>query len=281
MILTAVTALFLLGVAGKSAQIPLYVWLPDAMAGPTPVSALIHAATMVTSGIYLIARSNVLYEIVRESGATILGIISTPDLVALVGALTALFAGLIAFTQFDVKKVLAYSTVSQLGFMVAAVGMGAYVAGMFHLVTHAFFKALLFLGSGNIIHGMEHGHHHLAHSHGHGHGHDEHDDHDEHAADDNFDPQDMRFMGNLRQRMPTTFVLYLIGALALAGIPPLAGFWSKDEILAHAQGHMLLVYILLSVAAVCTAFYMGRQLRMVFLGNHVTKRPNMPPKARR
>lgn len=185
---------------------------------------------------------------------------------ALVGALTALFAGLIAFTQFDVKKVLAYSTVSQLGFMVAAVGMGAYVAGMFHLVTHAFFKALLFLGSGNIIHGMEHGHHHLAHSHGHGHGHDEHDDHDEHAADDNFDPQDMRFMGNLRQRMPTTFVLYLIGALALAGIPPLAGFWSKDEILAHAQGHMLLVYILLSVAAVCTAFYMGRQLRMVFFG---------------
>ncbi len=265
-ILTAVTALFLLGVAGKSAQIPLYVWLPDAMAGPTPVSALIHAATMVTSGIYLIVRSNVLFEIVRESGATILGIISTPDLVALIGALTALFAGLIAFTQFDVKKVLAYSTVSQLGFMVAAVGMGAYVAGMFHLVTHAFFKALLFLGSGNIIHGMEHGHHHLAHSHGHGHGHDDHDDHDEHAADDHFDPQDMRFMGNLRQRMPTTFVLYMIGALALAGIPPLAGFWSKDEILGHAQDHMLLVYILLSVAAVCTAFYMGRQLRMVFFG---------------
>jgi NADH-quinone oxidoreductase subunit L len=253
-ILTAVTALFLLGVAGKSAQIPLYVWLPDAMAGPTPVSALIHAATMVTSGTYLIVRSNVLYEIVRESGVTIIGIISSPDLVAIVGALTALFAGLIAFTQNDVKKVLAYSTVSQLGFMVAAAGAGAYVAAMFHLVTHAFFKALLFLGSGNIIHGMEHGHHHLVHG----------DHHNSH--DDNFDPQDMRFMGNLRQRMPTTFIVYMIGALALAGIVPLAGFWSKDEILAHEQVHIILVFIILTIAAVCTAFYMGRQLRMVFFG---------------
>lgn len=266
-VLTAVTALFLLGVAGKSAQIPLYVWLPDAMAGPTPVSALIHAATMVTSGIYLIVRSNVLYEIVRESGVTILGIVSSPDLVAIIGALTALFAGLIAFTQNDVKKVLAYSTVSQLGFMVAAVGMGAYVAGMFHLVTHAFFKALLFLGSGNIIHGMEHGHHHIAHSHGHGHGHEEHDESDSlNTNDDKFDPQDMRFMGNLRQRMPTTYLVYMIGALALAGIPPLAGFWSKDEILSHGQDHMLLVYVVLTIASVCTAFYMGRQLRMVFFG---------------
>lgn len=250
-VLTAVTALFLMGAAGKSAQIPLYVWLPDAMAGPTPVSALIHAATMVTSGIYLIARSNVLFEIVRESGALILGIVSAPDLVAYTGAATALVAGLIAFTQFDIKKVLAYSTVSQLGFMIAAVGMGAYVAGMFHLVTHAFFKALLFLSSGSVIHGMEHGHHHIAH------GHDEHD---------GFDPQDMRTMGGLKDRMTSTTWVYHIGALALSGIPIFAGFWSKDEILAHANEHNLGVYILLVLAAVCTAFYMGRQLKMVFWG---------------
>ena len=162
-VITTVTALFLLGVAGKSAQIPLYIWLPDAMAGPTPVSALIHAATMVTSGIFLIVRSEVLYDIARVSGVAIFGLISSPDLVAYVGALTALIAGLIAFTQFDIKKVLAYSTISQLGFMVAAAGMGAYVAAMFHLIIHAFFKALLFLGSGSVIHGMEHGHHHIAH----------------------------------------------------------------------------------------------------------------------
>ena len=251
-VLTAITALFLIGAAGKSAQIPLYVWLPDAMAGPTPVSALIHAATMVTSGIYLIVRSNVLFEIVRESGTLVLGIISSPDLVAYVGAATALLAGLIAFTQFDIKKVLAYSTVSQLGFMVAAIGMGAYVAGMFHLVTHAFFKALLFLGSGSVIHGMEHGHHEVSHGH-----------HDTH---DHFDPQDMRTMGGLKDKMRTTFTVYMIGALALAGIPILAGFWSKDEILAHANEHNFAVYIVLSLAAVCTAFYMGRQLKMVFFG---------------
>lgn len=264
-VLTAVTALFLMGAAGKSAQIPLYVWLPDAMAGPTPVSALIHAATMVTSGIYLITRSNVLFEIVRESHVLILGIVSAPDLVAYVGALTALVAGLIAFTQFDIKKVLAYSTVSQLGFMIAAVGMGAYVAGMFHLITHAFFKALLFMGSGSVIHGMEHGHHHL-HDHHHG------DDHhgtpqgDHYEEDDGFDPQDMRTMGGLRKQMPTTFIVYMIGSLALAGIFPLAGFWSKDEILAHGQEHNMVVYIMLSIAAICTAFYMGRQIKMVFFG---------------
>ncbi len=256
-VLTAITALFLAGAAGKSAQIPLYVWLPDAMAGPTPVSALIHAATMVTSGIYLIVRSNVLFEIVRESGSVIPGIgISSPDLVALTGAATAVFAGLIAFTQFDIKKVLAYSTVSQLGFMIAAVGMGAYVAGMFHLITHAFFKALLFLGSGSVIHGMEHGHHHLSHGH-----------HDEH---DHFDPQDMRTMGGLRHKMPWTFRTYMVGALALAGIFPLAGFWSKDEILAHANTNdgsiYTIVYWLLTIAAFCTAFYMGRQLKMTFFG---------------
>ncbi|MCC6605022.1 MAG: NADH-quinone oxidoreductase subunit L [Anaerolineae bacterium] len=256
-VLTAITALFLMGAAGKSAQIPLYVWLPDAMAGPTPVSALIHAATMVTSGIYLIVRSNVLFEIVRESGTLLPGIgISSPDLVALTGAATAVFAGLIAFTQFDIKKVLAYSTVSQLGFMIAAVGMGAYVAGMFHLITHAFFKALLFLSSGSVIHGMEHGHHHISHGH-----------HDEH---DHFDPQDMRTMGGLRHKMRTTYVVYMIGSLALAGIVPLAGFWSKDEILAHASKNpgpiFFTVYIMLTVAAFCTAFYMGRQLKMVFFG---------------
>ncbi len=252
-VLTAITALFLMGAAGKSAQIPLYVWLPDAMAGPTPVSALIHAATMVTSGIYLIARSNVLFELVRESGALIPGIgISSPDLVAYTGAATALVAGLIAFTQNDIKKVLAYSTVSQLGFMVAAVGMGAYVAGMFHLVTHAFFKALLFLGSGSVIHGMEHGHHHISHGH-----------HDEH---DSFDPQDMRTMGGMRHKMPWTFRTYMVGALALSGIFPLAGFWSKDEILAHGNEHNVIVYYVLTIAAVCTAFYMGRQLKMVFFG---------------
>lgn len=255
-VVTAITALFLMGAAGKSAQIPLYIWLPDAMAGPTPVSALIHAATMVTSGIYLIARSNVLFEIARAGETKILGIVSSPDLVTYVGAATALVAGLIAFTQFDIKKVLAYSTVSQLGFMVAAVGMGAYVAGMFHLITHAFFKALLFLSSGSVIHGMEHGHHHMmAHDTG---------AHDHH---DHFDPQDMRMMGGLRQRMGITFIVFTIGALALAGIAPLAGFWSKDEILAFASETNRPVYILLTLAAICTAFYMGRQIKMVFFGS--------------
>ncbi|WP_374689853.1 NADH-quinone oxidoreductase subunit L [Promineifilum sp.] len=293
-VLTAVTALFLLGVAGKSAQIPLYTWLPDAMAGPTPVSALIHAATMVTAGVYLLVRSNVLYEIVRDSGALIFGLISTPDLVAWIGALTALFAGLIAFSQNDIKKVLAYSTVSQLGFMVAAAGTGAYVAAMFHLVTHAFFKALLFLGSGSVIHGMEHGHHHLAHaghgahgaqgsggageqgsSHaasgsGHGAAHlsAEADANQVHgnADDDGFDPQDMRYMGGLRHRMPTTFIVYLIGSLALAGILPLAGFWSKDEILLHDATYSTPIFIILVIAALGTAFYVARQLIMVFFG---------------
>lgn len=288
-ILSWITALLLMGAAGKSAQLPLFIWLPDAMAGPTPVSALMHAATMVTSGIYLLVRSNVLLEIVRESGWLLWGFISSPDLIALVGAGTALYAGLIAFTQFDIKKVLAYSTVSQLGFMIAAVGMGAYVAGMFHLITHAFFKALLFMGAGSVIHGVEHGHHELHDGH-HGHDHDEnvvyaaghehahaaHGEHDSaHAAenhggghDDGFDPQDMRFMGGLRHKMPWTFRVYMIGALALAGIFPFAGFWSKDEILAHASANSTpvntAIYAILSIAAFCTAFYMGRQLRMVF-----------------
>ncbi len=254
-VLTAITALLFVGVAGKSAQIPLYVWLPDAMAGPTPVSALIHAATMVTAGVYLLVRSNVLYEIVRESGALIFGLISTPDLVAYAGAFTALLAGMIAFSQNDIKKVLAYSTISQLGFMVAAAGMGAYVAAMFHLITHAFFKALLFLGSGSVIHGMEHGHHHVTHG------------HDGAHHEDDFDPQDMRTMGGLRHRMSTTFVVYMIGALALAGLFPLAGFWSKDEILLHGQVHEGPIFIILAIAALATAFYVGRQLLMTFFGN--------------
>jgi NADH-quinone oxidoreductase subunit L len=248
-----ITLFMLLGVAGKSAQIPLYVWLPDAMAGPTPVSALIHAATMVTAGVYLVARSHALYVLVPMAQNT----------VALVGAGTALFAATIAVGQFDIKKVLAYSTISQLGFMVAAVGMGAFTAGVFHLVTHSFFKALLFLSSGSVIQGMERGEHHVAHDprlkktlKGHGH---------------HFDPQDMRNMGGLRTRMKTTFWVYLIGALALAGIAPLAGFWSKDEILLEASHLNSTVYILLTIAAFFTAFYMGRQIWMVFFGEPRTE----------
>jgi NADH-quinone oxidoreductase subunit L len=256
-------ALFmLLGVTGKSAQIPLFVWLPDAMAGPTPVSALIHAATMVTAGVFILARSNVfLWEL--NHGGYVIGLVIT-----LVGAGTALMAGYIALGQWDIKRVLAYSTISQLGFMVAAVGIGAYVAAMFHLVTHAVFKALLFLGSGSVIHGVEHGHHH-AHEHGHSHG-DDHDD--DHYADADFDPQDMRNMGGLRKRMPITYITYLIGTLALAGIFPFAGFWSKDEILADAwyEGFELnelsgfIAFGVLLVAAAFTAFYMWRQIVLVF-----------------
>jgi NADH-quinone oxidoreductase subunit L len=242
-LLTAVTLFLLLGATGKSAQIPLFVWLPDAMAGPTPVSALIHAATMVTAGIYMIARNQALYDVAGFSS----------DLVALTGAATALFAATIAVAQFDIKKVLAYSTISQLGFMMAAVGIGARVAGMFHLVTHAFFKALLFLSAGSVIQGIEHGHHHIAHE---GHG----------DEDETFNPNDMRVMGGLRGRMKITYWVYLIGALALAGIPPLAGFFSKDEILADAFRENTVVYLLLASAAFFTAFYMGRQILMVFFG---------------
>ena len=244
----AITLFMLLGVAGKSAQIPLFVWLPDAMAGPTPVSALIHAATMVTAGVYLVARSSALYIEVPQAQNT----------VALVGAATALFAATIAVGQFDIKKVLAYSTISQLGFMVAAVGMGAFVAGMFHLVTHAFFKALLFLSAGSVIQGLERGQHHVAHDPRlkklvKGQGHD-------------FDPQDMRNMGGIKDRMKVTFWVYLAGAVALAGIPIFAGFWSKDEILAEASKLNPTAYWLLTAAAFLTAFYMGRQILMVFFG---------------
>ena len=246
----AITLFMLLGVTGKSAQIPLFVWLPDAMAGPTPVSALIHAATMVTAGVYLVARSYALYVLVPQA----------QNIVALVGAVTALFAATIAVGQFDIKKVLAYSTISQLGFMVAAVGMGAFVAGMFHLVTHAFFKALLFLSAGSVIQGIEAGEHHV-----------EHDPRlkktmKAQTASHEFDAQDMRNMGGLRHRMKITYWVYLIAAIALAGIPPLAGFWSKDEILAEGSTLNIPVYILLTIAAFFTAFYIFRQILMVFFG---------------
>jgi NADH-quinone oxidoreductase subunit L len=259
-IIVAITLFMLIGVAGKSAQIPLYIWLPDAMAGPTPVSALIHAATMVTAGVYLVTRSAELYMLVPQA----------QYIVAMTGAITALFAATIAVGQYDIKKVLAYSTISQLGFMVAAVGMGAFVAGMFHLVTHAFFKALLFLSAGSVILGLERGHHHLAHAHHHNDKHgkgkrkEESHGHDEHEV---FDPGDMRNMGGLRKTMPVTFWLYMIGTLALAGIVPFAGFWSKDEILLDASLHYPVVYGILTVAAFLTAFYMGRQIWMVFFGD--------------
>jgi NADH-quinone oxidoreductase subunit L len=246
-IATLITLFLLLGVTGKSAQLPLYVWLPDAMAGPTPVSALIHAATMVTAGVYLIVRTHVLFDLAPFSSG----------LVMAVGAATALFAATIAVGQYDIKKVLAYSTISQLGFMVAAAGLGAYVASMFHLVAHAFFKALLFLAAGSVILGVEHGHHALSH---HGHG-------EEHGEEgEAFDPQDMRNMGALRKRMPITFIVFLLGSLALAGIPPLAGFFSKDEIQADAFAENRIVWVVLSLAALLTAFYVGRQLLMVFFG---------------
>ena len=248
-VILAITLLMLIGVAGKSAQIPLYVWLPDAMAGPTPVSALIHAATMVTAGVYLITRSFPLYEASQQA----------QNIVALVGGITALFAATIAVGQFDIKKILAYSTISQLGFMVAAVGIGAYAAGMFHLVTHAFFKALLFLAAGSVILGVEHGHHHLEHE---GKG---------EKGGAHFDPQDIRNMGGLRTRMKTTFWVYIIGSLALVGIFPFAGFWSKDEILLEEQILFPPAYWLLVFAAFLTAFYMGRQVLLVFFGKPRSK----------
>jgi NADH-quinone oxidoreductase subunit L len=240
---TAITFFLFVGAAGKSAQIPLFVWLPDAMAGPTPVSALIHAATMVTAGIYMLVRNAVLLEL-----ATI-----TPDIIAVVGAATALLAATIAVARFDIKRVLAYSTISQLGFMIAAVGIGAYVAAIFHLVAHAFFKALLFLSAGSVIQGVERGHHHAD------------------SRGDDFNPNDMRVMGGLRTRMKATFWVYLVGALALVGIPPLAGFFSKDEILADASLVSPVVYWMLVISAFLTAFYMGRQILMVFFGEPRSK----------
>jgi NADH-quinone oxidoreductase subunit L len=271
--------LFLIGVTGKSAQIPLFVWLPDAMAGPTPASALIHAATMVTAGVYLIVRSNVFY---YEADAV-------SFIVTMIGASTALAGGFMAVGQWDIKRVLAYSTVSQLGFMVAAAGVGGYGAAMFHLMTHAFFKALLFLGSGSVIHAVEHGHH-LAHArahggHGHGEGHDAPDT--EEDPHDPFDPQDMRNMGGLARKMPVTYITYLIGTLALAGIFPFAGFWSKDEILvdswlAGLEGYNIAGYLafgMLLAAAGLTAFYMWRQIVLVFHGGPRTEAADHAPES--
>jgi NADH-quinone oxidoreductase subunit L len=214
------------------------------MEGPTPVSAMIHAATMVSAGVYLILRFFPLITVGWEEGGAL-----TPTMlvIAVIGAFTALFAATIAVAQNDIKRVLAYSTISQLGYMVAAVGMGAFVAGAFHLITHAFFKALLFLGSGSVIHGMEHG---------------------VHEAHEHVDPQDMLNMGGLRAKMPTTFATFLIGGFALAGFPLLtAGFWSKDEILAHALGEgYVWVFVLLALSALLTAFYTMRQITLTFLG---------------
>jgi NADH-quinone oxidoreductase subunit L len=245
----AITALLLAGATGKSAQIPLFVWLPDAMAGPTPVSALIHAATMVTAGVYMITRAHALFERAPQVMAA----------VAIIGASTALVAAVIAVVQVDIKRVLAYSTISQLGYMFLAVGAGAYVAGIFHLVTHAFFKALLFLAAGSAMHALQHGFHHAgAHP----------------AAIDGVPPdQDMRQMGGLLGRIPVTGWTFLIGALALAGVFPLAGFWSKDEILLAVLGRdrgafglWTALYVVALFVAFLTALYTGRQLLLVLGG---------------
>ncbi len=228
---TAIGLLLFVGATGKSAQVPLYVWLPDAMEGPTPVSALIHAATMVTAGVYMVARTSPIY--VMGPGAL--------EVIAIVGAVTGLFAATIGLAQNDIKRVLAYSTVSQLGFMFMALGVGAFAAAIFHLMTHAFFKGLLFLGSGSVIHALHH------------------------APEDQ--QQDMRYMGGLKEKMPVTYWTFLIGAIAIAGVPPLAGFWSKDEILANAffTGHYT-VWLMGCIAAFMTAFYMFRLIFMTFHG---------------
>jgi NADH-quinone oxidoreductase subunit L len=224
---TAIALLLFLGAIGKSAQFPLHIWLPDAMEGPTPVSALIHAATMVTAGVFLLCRSN----------AFLTASDNAADIVAWLGAFTALFAATIAIVQWDIKRVLAYSTISQLGYMFLAVGVGAYSAAMFHMITHAFFKALLFLGAGAVIHGL----------------------HDE---------QDMRRMGRLRKWMPITAGTFIVGWLAIAGIFPLSGFWSKDEILLSAWvSDNYALWAVGTVTALCTAFYMTRQVYLVFYGN--------------
>ena len=244
----AIGLLLFIGAIGKSAQWPLHVWLPDAMEGPTPVSAMIHAATMVSAGVYMTIRIFPLFSAGWDGHA----LTPTMGVIAFIGAFTALFAATIAIAQNDVKGVLAYSTISQLGFMMAAIGIGAYVAAAFHLVTHAFFKALLFLGSGSVIHGMEHG--------------------VLHTGDHSVDPQDMRNMGGLAKKMPVTFWTFLIGGFALSGFPIVtAGFWSKDEIFADAWAHgHTTVFIVLALAAFLTAFYTMRQITMTFLGDAKT-----------
>ncbi len=213
--LVLITALLFIGAIGKSAQIPLFTWLPDAMAGPTPVSALIHAATMVTAGIYMIARSNILFTLAPQ----------TLTVVSYVGAATALLAAIIALTQTDIKKVLAYSTVSQLGYMFLGLGVGAFTGAFFHVITHAFFKGLLFLGAGSVIHAVS-------------------------------DEQDMRKMGGLKSKLPITFLTMMIGTIAIAGLPPFSGFFSKDEILAHVYEHNKMLWFIGVLGAAFTAFYM-------------------------
>jgi len=222
---TLITMLLFVGAVGKSAQIPLFTWLPDAMAGPTPVSALIHAATMVTAGVYMIARSNILFTLAPITQHTI----------AVIGLSTAVLGALIALTQTDIKKVLAYSTVSQLGYMFLGLGVGAYTGAFFHVLTHAFFKALLFLGAGSVIHAVG-------------------------------GEQDMRKMGGLKGKLPITFITMLIGTLAISGIPPFAGFFSKDEILAHAFMQSTPMYVIGVITAMCTSFYMFRLLYLTFYG---------------
>jgi NADH-quinone oxidoreductase subunit L len=224
-VLTGITLLLFVGATGKSAQIPLFTWLPDAMAGPTPVSALIHAATMVTAGIYMIARSNVLYELAPF----------TQNIIAVIGLATALFAATIALKQNDIKKVLAYSTVSQLGYMFLGLGVGAYTGAIFHVMTHAFFKALLFLGAGSVIHAMHH-------------------------------EQDIRNMGGLKKFMPVTHITFLLACLAIAGIPPFSGFFSKDEILTAALLKNPIYYVFGVIGALMTAFYMFRLYALTFQG---------------
>ena len=222
---TLITILLFIGAVGKSAQLPLFTWLPDAMAGPTPVSALIHAATMVTAGVYMIARSNILFTLAPV----------TMHVVAIVGLLTAVVAALIALTQTDIKKVLAYSTVSQLGYMFLGLGVGAYTGAFFHVLTHAFFKALLFLGAGSVIHAMS-------------------------------GEQDMRKMGGLKGKLKVTFMTMLIGTLAISGIPPFAGFFSKDEILSHVFTQSPAMWIIGVITAMFTSFYMFRMLYLTFFG---------------
>lgn len=224
-VITAIALLLFIGAMGKSAQIPLYTWLPDAMAGPTPVSALIHAATMVTAGIYMVVRSNIFYSLSDVASET----------VAIIGALTALFAATIGLLQTDIKKVLAYSTVSQLGLMFLALGVGAYSTGVFHVATHAFFKALLFLGAGSVIHAMS-------------------------------GEQDIRKMGGLKKALPITWLTMLLGTLAISGFPLLSGFFSKDEILAHVYEHNKLLWFLASITSLFTAFYMFRMFFLTFTG---------------
>lgn len=224
-VLTGITLLLFVGATGKSAQIPLYTWLPDAMAGPTPVSALIHAATMVTAGIYMIARSNILYTLAPASLAV----------VAVIGLATAILGATIALKQNDIKKVLAYSTVSQLGYMFLGLGVGAYTGAVFHVMTHAFFKALLFLGAGSVIHAMHH-------------------------------EQDIRYMGGLKKHLPVTHITFLVGCIAIAGIPPFSGFFSKDEILAAAFSKNMVYWIIGVLTAGMTAYYMFRLYASTFLG---------------